>query len=99
MATRTDGVGTPGDSIQSMKKFTPGELKKLDPKKIKVFPHGEYMHKNTLSKLSHTSCVAMLVDIMQNAPKDINKILDQCLEKGIISKKEYDKIKDQLPKK
>lgn len=35
MATRTDGVGTPGDSIQSMKKFTPGELKKLDPKKLK----------------------------------------------------------------
>lgn len=99
MATKTTGVGTPGDSIPPLKKAEFSEIKKLDPKTIEVFKknqvHGEYM-----MKLGTTNSMEKLANTMKQGHglEGMGKQLNQLLESGAITQKEYNEMKAMIPK-
>lgn len=86
MTTRTNGVGTPRDSITPMKKEKFGKITKFNTEKIdfnKNQVHGEYMTKYPSGRIDRNELIDKL---------------DQLLKAGTITQKEYDKIKAQIQK-
>ncbi len=88
MTTRTDGVGTPKDTIPHYQKVELGEIKKLSSKQIELFKkqqvHGEMMQ---------------ILPTKVNFEGDkVEKQLKQLLEAGTITQKEYDAMMSKIAK-
>ncbi len=107
MATKTDGVGTPGnlphvakDStfVKWVPDFKAVETKKLDAEIIKELKRsqGEQIY----AKRFDIRLIDKVLNSMQGAcgMNGIDKQLDHLLEAGTITQEQYDKIKAQLPK-